>query len=962
MKIITSIVTLFCSVLYLSANQPYVRNFSRKDYKAGAQNWAITQDTNNVMYFANNNGILIYDGKTWNTVPIKNGTKVMSLVYDGKGRFYASTFNEFGYFERNKQGNLEYYSISEPLGVKPESSNEIFYIHQSKNDIYFQGEKNIYRYDEKTLFKLSFHEKIDVSALVNNILFVASQKSGLFMLNGNMFVKIPGSDILRNKKVVALLPYLNNKVLIITAFDGAYLYDGLSITQFITGIEFFLKGNQVFCAVTNLEKIVFGTVQRGIAIQDIATNQVTYVNSFTGLQNNTVLCASFDNQQNLWLGLDKGIDYILLNSSVTNIFGTNNLYGSGYTSLIKSNIIYFGTNQGLYKSAYPLPKGTEPIKLNLIRGMEGQVWCLKEIDNTIFCGDDHGAFIIRSDNVDRIAGVPGTWNFVPLRKHPGKILGCSYQGLFILQKKNNTWLLSNFIKGNFNESSPMFLEDEDGSIWLSHWQKGLYRLFLNNETDSITKVVLYNEGKGFPSNRNNTLFRINKGIIFSSERGFFTHNRKTDKMEPNKIWNNLFANIPSFIRLHESPSGDVWCVSGSFIGLARKQSDNSYSMDSISFRILQPKIIIGFEHFNFIDNHYVIINTEDGFSLIDTRPLKRTDENFKVLVTNVVAVNDKASNPQPRISINRFDTLQKLNSNYNSVRISYNAPEYRNEGLVEYSCKLDNYDQNWSDFSSETSKEYSQLPRGEYTFRVRARDMLELSEAETSFTFVVLPAWYESRLAFIIYYLVAFILVIALVWFVNYRSKLGALKMKELKEKEIEEQKKIFDEERNAKKREIKELKNQQLQYELRHKSQELASSTMNLIRKNEILLEIMDTLNKTAEDIRKNAEPNTIIGRLSKVERNIRENIQSDDNWKKFEENFDLVYENYLKRLGEAYPELNVTDKKICAYIKMDLSSKDMAPLLNMTVRSIETNRYRIRQKLGLDRENNLSDFLQKF
>jgi DNA-binding CsgD family transcriptional regulator len=186
--------------------------------------------------------------------------------------------------------------------------------------------------------------------------------------------------------------------------------------------------------------------------------------------------------------------------------------------------------------------------------------------------------------------------------------------------------------------------------------------------------------------------------------------------------------------------------------------------------------------------------------------------------------------------------------------------------------------------------------------------------------------------------------------------------MEKIKEIEIQQQKKAFEEDTQAKKREIKELKNQQLQYELRHKSQELASSTMNLIRKNEMLLDIVETINKTTEDIRKNTDTTAILNRLSRVEKSIRQNIENDNNWKRFEENFDLVYENYLKRLGESYPELTVSDKKICAYIKMDLSSKDMAPLLNMSVRSIETNRYRIRKKLNLDREVNLSDFLQKF
>jgi len=103
------------------------------------------------------------------------------------------------------------------------------------------------------------------------------------------------------------------------------------------------------------------------------------------------------------------------------------------------------------------------------------------------------------------------------------------------------------------------------------------------------------------------------------------------------------------------------------------------------------------------------------------------------------------------------------------------------------------------------------------------------------------------------------------------------------------------------------------------------------------------------------------VLSRLSKMERNIRQNIENDNNWKRFEENFDLVYENYLKRLGEMYPELNVSDKKLSAYLKMDLSSKDIAPLLNMSVRSVETNRYRLRKKMGLDRDVNLSEFLQR-
>lgn len=430
-------------------------------------------------------------------------------------------------------------------------------------------------------------------------------------------------------------------------------------------------------------------------------------------------------------------------------------------------------------------------------------------------------------------------------------------------------------------------------------------------------------------------------------------------MEPNQRWNKLFASPPAYMRLHETPTGDVCCVSGSFFGIARKERD-FYAMDSLTYRIIQPKIIAGFEHFQYLDNKNLILSTEDGFSMLDIQPESTNKSNAKLFIENIKLTSK--SGKGEKVIFTKIASDNSFKNRFNNIRFEFVAPEYRGDGLVTYSCMLENYDNHWSAYSSENIKEYNHLPSGKYIFKIKARNLLEPNEVTYDYAFRVLPAWYETKFAFIIYFILFLLLSFLMFRFVNDRSKRGVQKMKEMKEKEIEEQKLIFDEERMAKKREIKELKNQQLQYELRHKSQELASSTMNLIRKNEILLEIVDTLNKTAEDIRKNTEPNTIIGRLNRVEKNIRENIQGDDNWKKFEKNFDLVYENYLKRLGEAYPDLNVTDKKICAYIKMDLSSKDMAPLLNMTVRSIETNRYRIRQKLGLDRENNLSDFLQKF
>lgn len=957
--ILTTLIIFFCNWGY--ANHPLVRNFQRDTYKAGTQNWAIVQDESNSMYFANNNGLLKFDGKNWATFPIKNGTNVRSLVHTKDGRFYASTFNDFGYYQKNENGQLEYFSLVTKFGIKKLESNELYNIQAGNNkQLYFQGNKAVYQYDGKAITRYPFYSKIDASAFIHNILFVTSEKSGVFMLNGNLFVRLPGSELLINKKVCSIIALDGDKILLITNFSGVYEYNGNTILPYNTGIDEFLKQNQIFCAARNANQLVFGTVQRGIAVLNLTDRSVTYVNTFSGLQNNTVLCVAFDNKNNLWLGLDKGLDYVILSSPIQNIFGTNNLYGAGYTSLLKNNTLYLGTNQGLYATPFPLPNTPSSIQPRLVKGLEGQIWCLIEIDGTIFCGDDQGAFTINEGRIQRIEGLPGTWNFKPLRLHPGLILGCSYQGLFILKKDGQRWIFSHFIKGKFTESSPMFEEDADGTVWFSHWQKGMFRLHFNQKMDSVSRVELYT--KGFPSNQSNTVFRVNNKLIFSSERGFYIFNRNKNRIDPYTAWNQLFKSAPNYLRLHECPNGDVWFVSGRFIGLAKKNANNTFSMDSLTYRILQPKIITGFEHFNFIDNNRLILSTEDGFSWIDNRKGSSNKNTFMVFLNNIIVTNHVSSSTIGFKPSENKSIITKFTHNQNSIRFEFIAPEFRNEGLVQYSYMLENFDENWSEFSSINLKEYTQLPKGHYTFKIKARNVLESKEAICSYSFYILPAWYESQLAIIIYCIFFILLLTGIVIFVNNKSNKGAKEMEKRKEIELNEQKNHFEAERTEKKREIKELKNQQLQYELRHKSQELASSTMNLIRKNEILLEIMDHITKVTDDIKNNNEANSVLQRLGKMERNIKQNIEQDKNWKRFEENFDLVYENFLRRLGECYPELNVCDKRICAYLKMDLSSKDIAPLLNMSIRSVETNRYRLRKKLNLDRDMNLGVFLQKF
>jgi len=914
------------------------------------------------MYFANNKGLLEYDGNRWSTYPIKNYTNVRSLYYDEPAdRIYAGAFNEFGYYDRNKAGVLNYHSLMDQLKPVDRNFTEIWNIHKIENTFYFQGDNEIFCYSRNKMSRFSFKNKLDGSAVVNNSLIISNIQDGPSILNGNMFIKFPGADILKNKKICAILPFEKSKILFVTDFYGLFVFNGEKMESLKTDIDAFLSENQVFCAAIEGSKLALGTVRGGLVVKDLITNSNLFSNTFSGMQNNTILSIAFDHQHNLWLGLDKGIDYVLINSPIYDLFGNSQLFGAGYSSFIRNNILYLGTNQGLYTTTYPIQNSPHPLPIKLIPKMQGQVWSLTIIDNTIFCGTDHGAFIVNENKVEQIPGILGTWGFRELHHSPHCILGCSYQGFFILKNINGKWKLSNFIKG-FTDTGGMFEEDDDGCIWFSHWIKGISRLTLNNRLDSISKVELFDGSKGFPTNRDNTLYRVNNKIVFSTQNGFYTYNHTTKHIERSYELQNIFG-IPSHsIKLTESTGGDIWCTSYSFFGVAFQQKNKKYNVDTLSFSTLKNKLISGFEHFNFINDKNIIISTEDGFSWVDITKLNKEKSIFKISIRNVYLTNENDSLVSGYQPLQNNKQIPEFDYLHNSIRFEYVAPEYRNEASVTYSYLLDNYDSKWSVYSPVNSKEYTKLKKGTYTFRVRAKSLLESEPVETSYEFTILPPWYESKIAIVIYFILFAFFIYQLSVFIKTRSEQGAREMEAQKELELQEQEKRFEEDAKEKRKEIVELKNQRLHHDLRHKSQELASSTMNLIRKNEILLDISQNLSKVSSGINEKSEPNLILNEIIKMQNDIKHNIEHDNNWKRFAENFDLVYENYLKRLNERFPTLTISDKKLCAYLKMDLSSKDIAPLLNMSFRSVEMSRYRLRKKMELDRDINLSEFLQNF
>lgn len=936
-----------------------IRNFPPAFNASSAQNWGIAEGFGGQMFFGNNQGLLSYDGDEWNVSYVSNYTSVRSVQMSRDGKqLLAGATDEFGYFcPSSKSDQMVYYSLSNQLPKPIQTFGEIWHIVLAGRFAYFQGKNNIFVYrDNKFLADLPFSDNVENIFSVDGRAIISTAE-GLYSLNGTKMNLLPGFEPLQGKKVHGI-GHFGKQWVVATERDGLFLYDGTVCRTMNNPLSQYLKQNYVYCVETKGQTMAFGTVRGGLAVANFETGERHFANVMTGLQNNTVLSMRYDHLGNLWLGLDVGISYVMLTSPYHSLFGLSNNIGTGYASLLNGQCLYLGTNQGLYALDYPIQMTPLPLRPKTVSGIIGQTWCLRRIGNVIFCGSNDGAFIINGMSATKIRGTIGTWNFIPLKGHPDAILACDYNGLYVLRREGGQWAMAWRLQG-FNVSSGNFLQDADGSIWMSHWRNGVYRLQLSADLRRVTRYEYFHRGKELEIDDNNLITLINNKVYVSSVNGFFLYNPRTKGLDKQPWLNKIFNTYGVSLRVYQAPDGNLWAYKPGYLAYAQNLGKR-WQVRVMPMHNVIDRLQMSLGHIGFVSGIQTLLNSSNGYYIVRNQMGKDTE-------TGTIGVRVKRVS-----SFNEGDTTLYRYSPYeeqkelrvphalNSIRFSFVMPEYRDENAVSYECKLEGQDPTWSMPRYASFKEYSHLAKGHYVFHVRATDNISKQTTETTFRFEVLPAWYETIWAYLIYITLIMGLLWMMVQWLKRRAEAELQKLKEGKERQLKEQRERFRREQEEKEHELTKLRAEQLETELKHKSGELADSTINLVRKNDILRTLDEKMQALTDSIMQNDSKALQKQAISRIRHEIKRNMEDDDNWERFQDNFNIVYDNYLGTLVAMFPTLKKNDLKLCAYLKMGLSSKEIASLLNTNLRSVETARYRLRKKLGLEGGANLTGFLQ--
>jgi DNA-binding CsgD family transcriptional regulator len=951
---------------------PDIINYSKQTYNAGTQNWKIVQDKQGIMYVANDEGLLTFDGNFWKKYKIPGGTGLRSLAIGNDGRIYIGSQGEIGFFEPGRNGKLQYKSLNGLIPDNEKDFTDVWDVIPVGNEVFFRSYRKIFQLqnDKITVYGNPAWSFLGIH---NNKLISKAWQKGLLQFQNGSWVPFSNAHFFPEKaEVTVIIPFEGDSSLLLTKHHGSYILHGETITPFDTpDMRLINEKNPYGAVVIDKNQIAIITNLAGCFIINKKGALIQRLSKTDGLQSNNILSVFADRKKNIWLGLDKGIDFIAYNNAIKHIYPDYQEHSAGKAAIIFKNNLYIGTTNGLYQAAISANNdiGFIESKFELVPGPKGQVWNLSELNGQVVMGHNDGFFVVDNKTTKMIDSSSGFWTFLPLSNVAPSpvVLAGTYNGLNFYSYENGRFT-NQGVHSHFE--SARFVALDNTIAWASHPYKGLYKIELNGGINPTNAT--YRDTKGILSNNNNHIFKIKSRIVLTNDKGIFEYNAKTGDFEPSAFLRNILPKVP--IRyMKEDGNGNIWFVHDEHLGVADLTGRQPRI---IYFPELNNKITAdGLEYIYPYNSNNIFIAAEEGFYLLNYEQYKQFKEDIPIQISDVRIVNKKDStifggyfnkgDEQPRLM---NDEVPEIHYAWNAVHFDYSSALYGKQSSIEYAYYLEGFDNGWSAWSKKNEKDYTFLSPGTYIFKVKARTHEGRESAVASYRFTILAPWYRTFWAYLVYSILAGLLLHGVYkWqkkkFIaqqqkhdEERKRMAYLHQLEI-EKHQEEQKQLMylhqlELERNEK--EIIRLQNEKLQSEIHVKNTELASTTFNLVQKGEMLMKVKEEFVrlKKSSDVDKDSDDYKKILRMLGDDKMKR-------NWEQFAVHFDRVHSNFLVSLKNKYPNLTASDLKLCAYLRLNLTSKEIAQIMNITIKGVELGRHRLRKKLGIKPEVNLVNFL---
>lgn len=887
---------------------PFVENYNKSNYEGDNQIWNLSQGADKAMYFANHHYLLRYNGVNWEKYNLPNKTIIRSVLAVGD-TIYSGSYKEFGYWLR-KEGKMNYVSISNQAKVFGENENEeIWKIIKFKNQIYFQSFNTIFKYDGQKIKKTILPFLISYCFVVDNQLLIASVEKGIYRLTDAKLQKINGLGLLEKNVIHAIQKY-QNKTYFFTKKKGVFVLDQGVLSPWKNPLNQILRSSIINAAqFLNTNKLVIGTAANGIYLLNLKEGTTININRSNVLMNNSVLSIGIDKEQNLWFGLDNGIAHVEVNSPIALFYDNSGVLGSVYSVAKTENGYLMASNHGVFEQ--------QSNKFYMLPNSQGQAWNINKINNKFLIGHNEGTFTYDKGHFEKLNSINGGWT-MSRSNFDNSYLQATYSGVQVYSDSTN--LSKNFQIPGLLKPIKYVAQNRHNEIWAADNYKGLYRIILDNQnkTSRIENVSQLNK---IANDFGVKIFEFRNEILFYINKSWYSFNSIANLLEKNKLFNANFPDISDIVRIDDSH----------FIIVREGLLYTIYAdKNKFVWNLIQEKYYKG----KIINDYLKIFKTKDTY-------LVNLDDGFLSL---------QIKNKKNKVSKLAIEAFVDDNLVANNAEIKFNSEIKINVISGKFGETKPNLFYKINNDTSFTAIQnglivLNNLNSGKQNLKIFANDGLNHLEL-ANFKFVVLKPWYSSSWMLLLY-----LIVFSTITYLYYKwNKFRYIQKLSLQEEEMKHQKKILELQLKAENElNLQEYEKHILELELKTKSSQVAGKSLSIAKQTE-MIDTIQLILETETDFNK---------LKSEIKKAIKINAVNKHEWETFETNLNLIHNEFSLELSKKFPKLTAKDIKLCIFLKMNLSSKEIAPMMNISFRGVELQRYRLRKKLGLNQEDNLNSFL---
>jgi signal transduction histidine kinase/DNA-binding response OmpR family regulator len=747
---------------------PVVQFYSTRDYNGGPQVWAIAQDHNGLMYIGVSAGTVIqYDGVTWRKIFL-SGSTVRSLAVDDAGRVWVGGNGTVGYLAPDEAGQLQFVSLVDKVPAAGRGFTDVWQTLPTPQGVFFRSYEKLLRWDgtRMQVWEPKEGSRFQALSAVRGHVFTAQQGIGLEEIVGDEIRSVPGGEGYKDSIKLFLHPWDDGKILVSSRNGLLTVYDGQKVMPFPTDADAYLTKNRLYTSVLLPDGgICLTTNGGGVVLLDHDGKLRQIVDAGSGLPDADALSAFVDREGALWVGVERGVARIEIDSPI-GIFSRLPVYDT-----IRFNGTVYATTTGTASSLMKLvsdPKTGLP-DLAPIRSHPSQGWTLLDFKDP-GKGPDQ-LLAATSEGVERLAGdalVPAVTGLEALEEQtyfigqsridPARVFIGHSDGVGSMRWDGHAWIDEGRIPHLVYEARDM-AEDADGNLWVSGGDGTVLRIRVAPTGMRDSKAEVLGKNAGLPSG--STDVELAAGSLFVTvDRAKDIY--RWDSGAQKFVVDNRFllpVNAPDIISsLSPNADGTIWSETASSdsvrLGLYSRGADGAWHVDEDRYRLM-----LRFRTF-------FIHNEPDGIWVTGERLLRFNPKQSAAAAQPFATLIRQVSTGTQTVfggSTVADHPALRLPSGTDALRFQFAAVSYGNPEGTTYRYILEGADRDWSPWGKQKEANYSGLGPGHYVFRVRSRADDGHAGDEGVFAFTILPPWYRTTLAYVLYGLL-FLLITFAIW------------------------------------------------------------------------------------------------------------------------------------------------------------------------------------------------------